>query len=115
MAAMVPEAVNILAAGPARLNEFGRLLDESWKIKRGLSSKITNSHIDGMYTAAKSAGALGGKILGAGGGGFMLLYAEPEVQPKIKETLGKFLHVPFRFENEGSQTIFALDNEIYLS
>ena len=73
MAAMVPEAVNILAAGPARLNEFGRLLDESWKIKRGLSSKITNSHIDGMYTPAKSAGALGGKILGAGGGGFILL------------------------------------------
>jgi len=111
MGAMVPEAIKILNSGPARLNEFGKLLDESWKLKRGLSSKITNQHIDAMYASAREAGALGGKILGAGGGGFMLLFAEPDVQPKIKEKLGKFLHVPFRFENSGSQVIFKINNE----
>ncbi len=115
MGAMVPEAVKILQAGPTRLHEFGKLLDESWKLKRGLSSQITNSHIDGMYAAARGAGALGGKLLGAGGGGFMLIFAEPKDQPRIKEKLGKFLHVPFRFENTGSQVIFKLDNETYLS
>ncbi|OGY99888.1 MAG: kinase [Candidatus Liptonbacteria bacterium RIFCSPLOWO2_01_FULL_52_25] len=115
MGAMVPEAVKILAAGPARLNDFGRLLHESWQIKRGLSSQITNSHVDGMYAAAREAGALGGKLLGAGGGGFMLVLAKPEDQPRIKEKLGKFLYVPFRFDNTGSQVIFKLDNETYLS
>jgi D-glycero-alpha-D-manno-heptose-7-phosphate kinase len=112
MAAMVPEAMNILAAGPSRINDFGKLLDESWKIKRSLSSRITNPHIDDMYVAAREAGAIGGKLLGAGGGGFMLIFAAPKDQQRIKERLGKFLHVPFRFENEGSQVIFKIDNEI---
>ncbi len=111
MGAMVPEAMSILAAGPNRINDFGKLLDESWKIKRGLSSRITNPHIDDMYVAAREAGAIGGKLLGAGGGGFMLLFAAPKDQQRIKEKLGKFLHVPFRFENEGSQVIFKIDNE----
>ena len=111
MAAMVPEAIGILAHGPERLNEFGRLLDEAWKVKRGLSPRITNSHIDDMYTAAREAGAIGGKLLGAGGGGFMLVFAAPKDQPRIIERLGKFLHVPFRFESEGSQVIFKINNE----
>lgn len=115
MGAMVPEAIKILNAGPAQLHEFGKLLDESWKLKQGLSSQITNAHIDEMYATARTAGALGGKLLGAGGGGFMLIFAEPEAQPRIKEKLGKFLHVPFRFENTGSQVIFKLDNENYAS
>ena len=111
MGAMVPEAVKILNSGHSRLNDFGKLLDESWKIKRGLSSQITNRHIDDMYAAAREAGALGGKLLGAGGGGFLLVFAKPEDQARIKEKLGKFLYVPFRFENEGSQVIFQIDNE----
>lgn len=111
MGAMVPEAIKILNAGPARLNDFGKLLNETWRIKRGLSSQVTNSHIDEMYAAARSAGALGGKLLGAGGGGFMLVFAEPKDQQRIKEKLGKLLHVPFRFENTGSQVIFKVDNE----
>lgn len=111
MAAMVPEAIKILQAGVGRLKDFGRLLGESWEIKRRLSSRITNQHVDDMYNAARSAGALGGKLLGAGGGGFMLIFAEPEAQQKIKEKLGKFLHVPFRFENDGSRVIFQIDNE----
>ena len=115
MGAMVPEAIKILSGGPARLHEFGRLLDESWKLKRGLSSLITNKHTDEMYDAACSAGALGGKLLGAGGGGFMLVFAEPEYHAKIEEKLGKFLRVPFCFENEGSQVIFKVDNETVLA
>jgi len=111
MGAMVPQALQILAAGPGRLNDFGKLLDESWRLKRSLSSRITNSHIDDMYVAAREAGAIGGKIIGAGGGGFMLLFAAPKDQQRIKERLGKFLHVPFRFENEGSQVIFKIENE----
>jgi len=101
---MVEQAIEILNAnGP--LDGFGKLLDESWKIKRSLSSQITNSDIDEIYEAAKSAGALGGKLLGAGGGGFMLLFVKPEDKLKVKDKLSKLLHVPFRFENSGSQII----------
>lgn len=109
--AMVKEALGILSGGSNNLKEFGLLLNEAWKLKRGLSSRITNSHIDEMYEAAISAGAIGGKILGAGGGGFMLIFADPCAQPKIKEKLGQFLYVPFKFESEGSQVIFKIDNE----
>jgi D-glycero-alpha-D-manno-heptose-7-phosphate kinase len=113
MAAMVPEAMKILNASAGNLNDFGKLLDESWKIKRGLSSQITNSHIDGMYAAARKAGAIGGKLLGAGGGGFMILFAEPEAQPSIRKKLGEFLHVPFHFERAGSQIIHFDPTEHY--
>ncbi|MDP8265790.1 MAG: kinase [Candidatus Aceula meridiana] len=89
---------------------FGRLLDESWKIKRGLSDKITTPHIDEIYQRAQQAGALGGKLLGAGGGGFILLFAEPEKQDKIREKLKDFLEIPLRFENLGSQIIFYQPN-----
>ncbi|OGF52111.1 kinase [Candidatus Giovannonibacteria bacterium RIFCSPLOWO2_02_FULL_43_11b] len=115
MGAMVPEAVKILSGGPARLHEFGKLLDESWKLKRGLSPLISNEHTDDMYNAARDAGALGGKLLGAGGGGFMLVFAEPENHATIEEKLGKFLRVPFHFENAGSQVIFKADNEAVLA
>lgn len=111
MASMVPEAVRMLSSKEPRFRDFGKLLHESWKLKRGLSSRITNSHIDNMYAAARSEGALGGKILGAGGGGFMLIFAEPGTQARIKEKLGRFLNVPFRFENTGSQVIFKIDSE----
>ncbi len=111
MAAMVPQAISILSSNPSRIDDFGKLLNESWKIKRGLSSRITNSHIDSMYASGLEAGAIGGKILGAGGGGFMLLFAKPENHSRIREKLGKFLHVPFRFENDGSQVIFKVNNE----
>jgi D-glycero-alpha-D-manno-heptose-7-phosphate kinase len=111
MKGMVDESIKILHSTPANIPAFGKLLHESWQIKRGLSSRITNEHIDGMYAAARQAGALGGKILGAGGGGFMLLFAEPAVQGAIKEKLGKFLHVPFQFEEGGSQIIFNNEDE----
>jgi len=103
MREMVDESVKVMTAGD--LSQFGRMLDESWMLKRSLSSKISTPAIDEMYEAAKSAGALGGKLLGAGGGGFMIVFAKPEHQPKVKERLKKLLRIPFRFENEGSHIL----------
>ncbi len=105
MCGMVDRAVDIVN-GKADINDFGRLLHESWKIKRSLTDKISSPVIDAMYAGALKGGALGGKILGAGGGGFMLLFAEPGAQPRIKTALKKLLHVPFKFENSGSSIIF---------
>ena len=103
---MVEEALGILNDRLDRLTDFGKLLHETWKIKRSLTTYITNSNIDEVYDAAMAAGALGGKLLGAGGGGFMLFFVKPELQRKVKEKLGKLLCVPFRFESSGSQIIY---------
>lgn len=105
MLQMANSALEILNSN-SNLVEFGKLLDESWKIKRSLSNKISTSLIDDIYSNSMRAGALGGKLLGAGGGGFMLIFAKPEVQVKIRQRLKKLLWVPFRFENLGSQIIF---------
>ena len=86
--------------------EFGRFLNESWQIKRSLTDKISTPNIDRIYESALKAGAIGGKLLGAGGGGYMLIFAEPEKQDKVKEALGGLIHVPFGFENKGSRIIF---------
>lgn len=106
MREMVDEGVNILNGRPGSLNDFGKLLHESWMLKRGLTNKISNHDIDQIYETARGAGALGGKICGAGGGGFILLFVPPENQPKVKETLRRLLFVPFRFETLGSHVIF---------
>ena len=87
------------------IEDFGRLLNESWNIKKTLSKNITNNTIDQAYKEAMKAGALGGKILGAGGGGFMLIFAAPENHFKIKEALSSFTHVPFEFETEGTKVV----------
>lgn len=105
---MAFRAVDLLGAGD--LPAFGKLLDESWQVKRTLSHKITTPYIDEMYEAALSAGADGGKLLGAGGGGFLLIFAAPEKQKKIREKLKKLLEIPFRFETLGSQIIFYQPN-----
>ncbi len=102
---MVDRAIEILHSHES-LHAFGELLNESWQLKRSLSSKITTPAIDELYKRACSAGAIGGKILGAGGGGFFLLFAPPERQPKIRETLQGLLEVPFEFENTGSHIAF---------
>ncbi|MBI4040699.1 MAG: kinase [Deltaproteobacteria bacterium] len=102
---MVFEAIHILNSGQ-EITQFGKLLHESWMLKKSLSSKITTPFLDEIYAVARKEGALGGKILGAGGGGFMLLFASPEYHPKIKEKLKDFLYVPFEFENLGSQVIY---------
>ena len=103
---MVGEAVDILNGNPECFNDFGKLLHESWMRKRGLTSKITNCKIDHIYETAMRAGALGGKICGAGGGGVILLFVTPQNQPKVKEAMKTLLHVPFRFENIGSHIAF---------
>lgn len=110
---MVDEAVKILNGRPDQIKNFGKLLHESWKLKRSLTKLITNRKIDDIYDAARRAGALGGKLCGAGGGGFMILFAPPEAQPRIKEKLKKFLYVPFRFESLGSQIIFHVEQDLF--
>ena len=105
MQEMVYRALEILTSN-TDLSRFGSLLDEAWKIKRTLSNKISNPLIDEIYKASKEAGAIGGKLLGAGGGGFILIFASPGYHHRIRRRLRKFLYVPFRFENLGSQIIF---------
>lgn len=101
---MVDQGISVLNSNQ-EISAFGKLLDEAWMMKRGLSSAVSNSHVDEIYQAALSAGAIGGKLLGAGGGGFMLLFARPSDQAKVKERLSKLIHVPFKFESAGSQII----------
>ena len=105
---MVGKAIEILNGN--NLLEFGKLLEESWQLKRSLSDKISTPYIDDIYDTAKRAGAIGGKLLGAGGGGFVLLFAPPERQAQIREKLKNFLMVPFKFESLGSQIIFYQPN-----
>jgi len=102
---MVDEAISILQGGGS-LDDFGRLLDEGWKLKRSITSRISNSMIDQIYERACAAGALGGKLLGAGGGGFLLLFVRPENKPAVRAALGDLLHVPLEFESSGSRIIF---------
>ena len=102
---MVDEAINILN-GENDLSAFGKLLHQTWQLKRSLTDKISTPDIDSVYDTAIGAGATGGKILGAGGGGFVLFFVKPELQAKVKESLSGLLHVPFQFENLGSQIIF---------
>lgn len=101
---MVAEGQTVLTSGTMR--DFGELLHEAWLLKRGLSSRVSTAAIDDVYENAMTAGAWGGKLLGAGGGGFMLLFAPPENHAAIKERLHKFLCVPFNMESGGSQIIF---------
>jgi D-glycero-alpha-D-manno-heptose-7-phosphate kinase len=101
---MVKEAVEILNGRD--LLKFGHLLNESWKLKRSLSDKISSTHIDDLYATALRAGAVGGKLLGAGGGGFVLLFVEPGKKDKVRKALKSLLEVPIKFENLGSQIIF---------
>ena len=113
MKGLVDDAESILIS-KAELGEFGRLMDNSWKLKRGLSSGISTSAIDEVYETAMKAGARGGKLLGAGGGGFLLFFVEPERQPAVREALRELLYVPFRFETGGPQVVHytAEDYEI---
>lgn len=106
MFAMVHHGIDIVN-GNGDICKFGKLLHDSWRLKRALSDKIATPPIDEIYSAAIKVGAIGGKLLGAGGGGFILFFARPESQPKIKNKLKHLLHVPFRFENFGSQIIFC--------
>jgi D-glycero-alpha-D-manno-heptose-7-phosphate kinase len=105
MKSLVDESIAILNSG-RDLREFGRLLHEAWQAKRSLSATVSNPQVDELYAAAQTGGAIGGKLTGAGGGGFLLLFVPPECQSAVKECLHRLIHVPFRFEPGGSQIIF---------
>jgi len=106
MLRIVEEAESLLVSKSDRTEDFGRLLNEQWKIKRGISTKVSTTDIDRIYDAAMHAGALGGKLLGAGGGGFMMIFARPEEQDRVKQALSTLLYVPVRFDYLGSQIIY---------
>jgi D-glycero-alpha-D-manno-heptose-7-phosphate kinase len=109
---LVDESLAILNSNND-LTAFGELLDEAWRAKKGLSAAVTNSDVDDLYQEAKAAGALGGKLLGAGGGGFMLLFVPPDRQQEVRERLSGSLIVPFKFEYSGSQIIFFDSEQDY--
>ncbi|MBO4401387.1 MAG: kinase [Selenomonadaceae bacterium] len=108
MVKLVDEGLEILTRG-TELNEFGRLLDYTWKLKRSLAGGISNDTLDEIYSTAQKAGAIGGKVLGAGGGGFILFFVEPEKQPNILQALKNLRHVPFEFETGGTKVIYYKD------
>lgn len=107
---MVDDSIALLQNSSVPIEEFGKLLHESWQCKRSLSARVSTLEIDQIYDAAMEAGAIGGKILGAGGGGFLLLFAKPEIQPKIREALKNLVHVPFKFEDSGSRVVLYQPN-----
>ena len=99
---MVSQGIEILGQRSCPLSEFGELLHQAWMYKRELAQGVTNSKIDAVYDAALAAGAVGGKLLGAGGGGFILFYAEEDRRKSVIDALAPLVHVPFRFESGGS-------------
>jgi D-glycero-alpha-D-manno-heptose-7-phosphate kinase len=102
---LVEESMSILNSGHD-LTQFGQLLHEAWLAKRSLSAQVSNSQVDELYSRAQAGGAIGGKLTGAGGGGFLLLFVPPDKQESVKLELRNLIHVPFRFEPSGSQIIF---------
>ncbi len=111
MMGMVDDAIKSLNSN--NFDDFGRLLHENWLIKRTLTPLITTPIIDEIYEVGRKAGAIGGKVCGAGNGGFMLFFVHPELQQNVKEKLSKLLCVPFKFENLGSQIIYYATEENY--
>ena len=110
---LVDVAENILTDKTADLHEFGRLLDCTWQLKRNTSSAVSTDSIDALYERGRAAGALGGKLLGAGGGGFLLFYVKPEDREKLKQAMRDLIYVPFEFENGGTRVMYY-SPEIYI-
>lgn len=105
MLALVDDAEKVLTNKKADMDDFGRLLDLTWKLKRQTGSKISTGSIDALYQQAVDAGALGGKLLGAGGGGFLVFYVQPEKREAVKAAMSGLMRVPFEFENGGTRVI----------
>ena len=106
MLRLVDDAQKVLVDQSADLNDFGRLLDHTWKLKRQTGSAVSTSGIDALYDKGMAAGALGGKLLGAGGGGFLVFYVPKEKQEAVREAMKDLLYIPFKFENEGTKVIY---------
>jgi len=110
MRQMVVQALTILQDDGADICGFGELMDESWQLKRSLSDKVTNPFIDNLYATARQAGAIGGKLLGAGGGGFLLLFVRPEEQAKVRQALSDLIYVPVKFDDNGTKIVLYQPN-----
>lgn len=106
MLSLVDEAKKILETSKSDIDEFGHLLNHTWKLKRGITNEISSSELDLIYNTAIKAGALGGKLLGAGGGGFFVFYVPKERQNNVKQALQELLYVPFKFESSGSKILY---------
>jgi D-glycero-alpha-D-manno-heptose-7-phosphate kinase len=113
MRGLVDEAEAIVTSPKRPIGDFGRLLHESWRIKRTLTQRITNPAIDEIYEAGLSAGALGGKLLGAGGGGFMVFFVPPDRRQALRERLKKLLCIPFKFSTRGSHVVLYEPEQMY--
>ena len=103
---LVDEAEQILVNNARDLDDFGRLLDTTWRLKKGTGSSISTDSIDALYESGIAAGALGGKLLGAGGGGFLLFYVQPEKQEAVKKAMKNLMYIPFEFEDGGTKVIY---------
>jgi D-glycero-alpha-D-manno-heptose-7-phosphate kinase len=110
MRQMVDHALEILRSPSCNVEEFGRLLHEAWMLKRRLSDRVSTPQLDAIYEAARSAGAIGGKVLGAGGGGFLAFFVPPEKHDCVKAALSQLIHVPFKFETAGSRIVLYQPN-----
>lgn len=105
MLSLVDKAEKILTDKNTDLDNFGRLLDHTWKLKKQTGSAVSTNSIDALYEKGMQAGALGGKLLGAGGGGFLVFYVQPEYQEAVKEAMKELMYIPFRFEDGGTRVI----------
>lgn len=105
MLALVDEAERVLTDKESDLDEFGRMLDHTWKLKRQTGSAVSTSGIDELYTKGIEAGALGGKLLGAGGGGFLVFYVQPEYQDSVHRAMHDLMYIPFKFEDGGTRVV----------
>lgn len=103
---LVDVAEGVLTDKSKDLAEFGRLLDTTWRLKRGTGGQVSTGSIDALYERGIKAGALGGKLLGAGGGGFLVFYVEPDARDSVREAMGDLLHIPFEFEDGGTSVVY---------
>lgn len=108
---LVDEAETILVNKDRNLDDFGRLLDNTWNLKRRIGGSVSTNSIDELYAKGMQAGALGGKLLGAGGGGFLVFYVQPEKQNEVRKAMSGLMHIPFKFENGGTRVIYYTPEE----
>ena len=106
--------MGILVDKDRNLDDFGYLLDVTWKLKKGTGGAVSTDSIDRLYKRGIAAGALGGKLLGAGGGGFMLFYVQPDKQAAVREEMEELMYIPFKFEDGGTRVIHYSPEEFEL-
>ena len=105
MLTLVDDAEDILTGANKNLDEFGKMLDHTWRLKRQTGAAVSTNCIDELYEKGIAAGALGGKLLGAGGGGFLVFYVQPSFQDAVRRAMQDLLYIPFKFENAGTRVI----------